>query len=327
MKISLVIPVYNLEQYIDNCLDSLVHQDLDCTEYEIIIVNDGSTDNTLDKVEHYSEKYSNISIHNKNNGGVSSARNLGITHAKGEFILFIDGDDSLCPNVLKDVYMQMKSNKLEIGRFAYNIRQSDHTLLKQINLKTSDKVKSGIEFLAESKTEDFFTWLYPLSNAFLKKSDLKFNTCLSFCEDKQFIIELLLKARRCMNFDLVIYNYRLDRIDSVTNNYSNKQLSDLITVNFKILIDSEKIINPDHKTHLKHMALNALQNSYYQLSLNSYYKKYIFWKTLINENPNFTTSNIKGSSKLTLLKNSGFLFYLRHYLPRALFHRFKQVVN
>ena len=91
MKISVIVPVYNVSEYVDDCLDSLIRQTL--KEIEIIVVNDGSTDNSQYIIDAYAKKYPNIKVYQKPNGGLSDTRNFGIQLATGEYITFVDGDD------------------------------------------------------------------------------------------------------------------------------------------------------------------------------------------------------------------------------------------
>ena len=99
MKLSIVIPVYNVEKYVSECLDSCLEQNVDITDYEIIIVNDGSTDNSANLINLYA-KQSNIIIINQENLGLSAARNAGIKIAKGEYIWIVDSDDWIEPGIL-----------------------------------------------------------------------------------------------------------------------------------------------------------------------------------------------------------------------------------
>ena len=99
-KISLIIPVYNVEKYLENCINSCLKQDISINDYEIIIVNDGSPDDCWNIIQRYANQHSNIKTINKENGGLSSARNAGINVAEGELIWFIDSDDSIKENCL-----------------------------------------------------------------------------------------------------------------------------------------------------------------------------------------------------------------------------------
>ena len=114
MLLSIIIPIYNVEQYIGTCFESLFKQDLDYSLYEIIAVNDGTPDNSMKIVEEYAEKYSNIKIVNKENGGVSSARNEGIRRALGDFVIFVDPDDAISENSLLKIHQILVSNRVDI---------------------------------------------------------------------------------------------------------------------------------------------------------------------------------------------------------------------
>lgn len=105
-KVSVIIPVYNVEKYLDDCLENVVNQTLQ--DIEIICVNDGSTDNSLEVLQKYENEDARIKIINKENGGLSSARNAGIKEAKGEYILFLDSDDMVSRGVCKNAYYLAK---------------------------------------------------------------------------------------------------------------------------------------------------------------------------------------------------------------------------
>ena len=102
-KISLIVPVYNVEDFVARCLNSLLEQNMSYEDYEIIIVNDGSTDSSLEIIQPYLEKYPNCKLIDKPNGGLSSARNAGLNVALGEYIWFVDSDDFIMPNLLDEI--------------------------------------------------------------------------------------------------------------------------------------------------------------------------------------------------------------------------------
>ena len=110
--VSIIVPVYNVEKYIDKCLNSLVNQTL--KNIEIIVVNDGTKDNSQKIIDKYTKKYSFIRSYIKENGGLSSARNYGLKHAKGEYIAFVDSDDFVDKNMFEQMYLYAKNNKYDI---------------------------------------------------------------------------------------------------------------------------------------------------------------------------------------------------------------------
>lgn len=99
VKFSIIVPVYNVEKYLNNCIESLLNQKFD--NFEIILVNDGSTDKSGLMCDNYASTNKNISVIHKDNGGLSDARNIGIANAKGEYIIFVDSDDFIEPESLK----------------------------------------------------------------------------------------------------------------------------------------------------------------------------------------------------------------------------------
>ena len=119
MQLSIIVPVYNVADYLAKCLDSLLAQDLPQNEYEIIVVNDGSTDNSGEIAQQYADKYANITLINQGNQGLSGARNTGIKCAKGDYIQFVDSDDYLEENVLGGLLKQVEKDNLDVLRFKY----------------------------------------------------------------------------------------------------------------------------------------------------------------------------------------------------------------
>lgn len=103
IKISIIVPVYNVEKYLNRCVDSLLNQDIDKNQYEIILVDDGSPDRSGVMCDEYSQKYSNIHVVHKTNGGLADARNAGLDVAQGKYIMFVDSDDYITENVLQQI--------------------------------------------------------------------------------------------------------------------------------------------------------------------------------------------------------------------------------
>ena len=119
MKVSVIVPVYNVEKYLRKCLASLVNQDFE--DYEIIIVNDGSPDNSQEIIDEYTKKYKFIRSFTKENGGLSSARNYGIDKARGDYIAFVDSDDYVDVAFLKELYEAITKDGSDIAvcEFSY----------------------------------------------------------------------------------------------------------------------------------------------------------------------------------------------------------------
>ncbi|HJS00822.1 MAG TPA: glycosyltransferase, partial [Flavobacterium sp.] len=108
MLLSIIVPVYNVENYLRRCLNSLLDQDLCLDDYEIIIVNDGSTDSSLRIAQEYGNKFSSIKIISQENQGLSEARNVGIRNALGQYIYFIDSDDFIQKKIFNSIFKIVK---------------------------------------------------------------------------------------------------------------------------------------------------------------------------------------------------------------------------
>lgn len=319
MKFSLIIPVYNLEHDIEKCLKSVVSQDLDTDSYEIIVINDGSKDNSGEIIKSYAAKYANILAYTIDNNGVSNARNEGLRKAKGEYIFFIDGDDWLNENILKSAYENLKPYTLDIARFGHT-REYANKPSKTINIPESKVYANGLDFIMETKTNDYYPWQFVFSKQFLIENELWFNTNLSFCEDKELIIRALSRSKRFKNFEMVLYNYNLKRENATSFNISDKGISDLVTANQLIYnFSNTHIKNTKHSQYIKNDALTSIRNSYYILTTNSLWKRFKPWSKMVKNKIDLI--NIDTNDKLHLLKKNSFVFYLKYYLPRAMYHK------
>ncbi len=197
MLISFIVPVYNTELYLEECLDSLLNQDISYDEYEIICVNDGSTDSSSAILHNYASKYHNLVVIDKENGGVSSARNVGIDVAKGEYIWFFDSDDVLKSKSLlnlKSIITENKFDRIRVGMFVFNGDVSHYIDDKE--LKTN------------SYAVDAYVCSSLLSRSFIFEHKCRFNTNLAYCEDCVFMFEINSHNPTLFVVDKPLYLYR-----------------------------------------------------------------------------------------------------------------------
>ena len=148
VKISAVLPAYNVEKYLGQCIESIINQNIEC---EIIIVNDGSTDNTLSVAESYKEKYPFIKVFSQENCGQSTARNRGIENATGEYLLLLDSDDYLCPDVLNNLYDLCKQNDLDYIKCGWNsfVEGEEKSFLTLPKTESLNKVISSKKYFCD----------------------------------------------------------------------------------------------------------------------------------------------------------------------------------
>ena len=152
MLFSIIVPIYNVEKYLARCIDSILDQDY--ANYEIILVNDGSTDNSLLIAEKYSKKYSNIILINKENGGLSDARNVGLDTAKGQYVIFLDSDDAIDKNALKTINCALENQEdIDVLAGEYKEIFSDKVVIQsRYSNGNNNSTITGVHFLKEQLT-------------------------------------------------------------------------------------------------------------------------------------------------------------------------------
>lgn len=222
LRLSIIVPVYNVADYLAKCLDSLITQDLPQDEYEVIVVNDGSTDNSREIANYYAEKYSNIILINQTNKGLSEARNTGVQNAKGEYVQFVDSDDYLEFNVLGGLLKQIEADKLEVLRFKYqNVRintEGEYEIFqpyKQSNFLFDDYSSlptCGVDFLNKRFGTACYAVMFIIRRTLLDNCTFKSGI---YFEDTEWTPRMLIKACRVASTDNIVYNY-LMREGSIT---------------------------------------------------------------------------------------------------------------
>ena len=235
MTLSIIVPIYDVALYLRKCVDSLLVQDI--TDYEIILVDDGSPDECPQICDEYAEKYDNIQVVHQENAGLSAARNSGIAVAQGDYIMFVDSDDYLQPNVLGALMEQVGRDNLDVLRFRYqNVRESGEVFVPHEGMKTdynnySSEPTDGLTFLNDRM------WVQCYVVQFLVRREIvlqeQFTPGIYF-EDTDWTPRMLLRTKRVASTDLVVYNY-LWREGSITLsqkdiNKMRKQLQDKLAL-------------------------------------------------------------------------------------------------
>ncbi|MEO1013292.1 MAG: glycosyltransferase [Bacteroidota bacterium] len=209
MKLSYVIPCYNMEKYLPECIDSLLNQNMDSADYEVIVVNDESKDSTLEIARKYAEKFPNVKIIDKKNAGVGAARNSGLDIASGKYIYFLDPDDYLARNVIPRLLEIMEMNNLDILTFrshmfkksapkeSANIDQVPHTI----------EVLDGISYIAQYKYKNEIWW-FITNREFMVNSGIRFVEG-RWMEDAILCTEIILASKRIALTELDVHRYRV----------------------------------------------------------------------------------------------------------------------
>ena len=212
ISLSYIIPCYNMERYLPVCLDSILEQDLGENTYEVIVVNDGSLDNSLQIARDYADKRSNFHIVDKMNAGVGAARNSGLLKASGEYIYFLDPDDYLATNCMNVALSLARENQLDllscestdVGQNEYRPETTSNLqLLKNSALSITD----GIEYVAHYKFHNEI-WRNIIRKGFMDEYSFRFVEG-RWLEDAPLVAELLCASKRVAHLDIDMHRYRI----------------------------------------------------------------------------------------------------------------------
>lgn len=278
--LSVIIPVYNVENYLNECLDSVTSQTLE--DMEIICIDDGSTDNSPDILKEYSKKDKRIKIITKENGGQATARNLGIKEAQGEYIAFVDSDDFIEPTMFEKLYTKAKDNNLDI--VMCKIATYDNQ---------TEEIKDNVWYYMLGVFRDFDKDIFnhkdtreftchiavtPYNKIYkttlLKENNILFPEGLIF-EDEKFFYDTYLRAKRISIVDEFLYYYRINRKGSTVDTIKDNDFSDIIPIS-KLIRETFKETNnyEDYKILLSNRFIHLQLARFTQTSQK--YKKNFF---------------------------------------------------
>ena len=241
MKLSIIIPVYNVEQYIGRCLQSCLSQPhVTPEEYELVIVNDGTKDNSMAIVEEMTRGCINVTIINQQNQGLSMARNAGLKAAQGEYVWFIDSDDWIEDNCLHGIIERLERTKVDVLQLQYKNVYNDDI--------PNDEHYSIIKGIGNSKKwmveNTYFTAVQFMiyRREFLLQNNLQFYPGI-YHEDSEFKPKVVYLADTCASYDKVVYNYFKGNANSITAVLKLKNGIDLFTVmnSLYTFVDNHKV--------------------------------------------------------------------------------------
>lgn len=241
-KVSVIVPVYNVEKYIEECLNSLVNQTLE--EIEIIIVNDGTKDDSMKIVKKFQERYpKKIVCLEKDNGGLSDARNYGISYAKGEYIAFLDSDDYVERNMYKDMYELAKKEESDMVECDFYWKYPNKT-----KIDTGAIYHDKKEMLEKVRV---IAWNKLIKRKILEKTKIEFPKGYRY-EDVEFTYKLIPHLKK-VSFLKKPYIYYVQREDSISNlqNEKTKEIFDVLdhVINYY----KEKNIYDEYKEQLEYI--------------------------------------------------------------------------
>lgn len=319
MELSIIIPFYNVEKYIDQCLNSILKQNIPRSDYEIILIDDGSTDNSLNIAKKYTEENSNIQLFFQRNQGVSISRNNGLKYAKGKYLYFIDADDYIALDTLDLLLKIACYNNLDILEFS-NIRTKSRSFENSSTkgISTTDlKIVKGVKYISSRSFHDA-VWVY------FYKCDFLLNSKINFYEgrtkqDMIFNAELIPLANKVAFYPLDTYRYVINPNSITTSRDSiglRRSIEDFVFITIKYNELILKLINKNLNTNiLKHKQQIQLFNIF-KLLLQSGFNFFEI-NNIINSlscEKLYPLSKFKGKNQyrkiLTFLVNRKYLFFI-----------------
>ena len=235
--ISVIVPIYNVDQYLEQCLSSLAMQSL--KDIEVLLIDDGSTDDSASKINKFINDKNVLYIKQKNSG-VSVARNRGLREATGDYVFFVDSDDFYFQNTLKEFEKLLLENYYDLVFFGYEIsndnnRHNDFAVIQNANNVPKDNIKNVLlESLLSTKNNlEGYIWRCCFNRLFLMKSKLLFSEGISISEDYLFLFNSLTLSKNIYVYPKKIYCYYLNN-SSVTKKYIPKLKTDMEYINNEI---------------------------------------------------------------------------------------------
>lgn len=224
MILSIIIPVYNVEKYVEKCLRSCANQNLKTGEYEIIVVNDGSLDNSLNIVNEVAKDYSNIRVISKANGGLSSARNTGIEAAEGDYLFFVDSDDWIAKDSLSKIVNKLKNESPDCLAIC-SIKYFGDKAIRRNEYK-DETPTTGVEYLKRGiRTAAQFSIYKKL---FLDENKLRFWEGMLH-EDVEFTTRVHYLAKKVSYLNDIVY-FTIQNPQSISHTPNPKRGKDIISI-------------------------------------------------------------------------------------------------
>ncbi|WP_396425955.1 glycosyltransferase family 2 protein [Lactococcus cremoris] len=232
MKISVVIPCYNVEKYVSRCIESVLKQNISKQDFEILAINDGSTDKTLQILRGYEEKYSHIRVINQMNKGLGETRNNGIENVESDYIAFLDSDDWIDQDYLKVLYSLAEEYSLDIVNSGFRRPKPNGEILFQSNLLDQES--------------SFFTngtaWGKLYRTQFLKEKQIR-NRISAFGEDIIFNLDCFEAGAKFKTTEYIGYNWFINDESLTRSSRDEEKIVETCKIFYKALCETSAKIN------------------------------------------------------------------------------------
>lgn len=263
-QITIIVPVYNVEQSLSRCIDSILAQTF--IDFELLLIDDGSKDNSGKICDDYIQKDKRITVFHKENNGVSSARNLGLKHAKGKFIAFVDSDDWIKKTYLNELYSAITNCDYVAGGYTkFNENEDYHTVQyesRTYNLQKSEDIKQIEQSSVISQCLFYHPWRKLFKTNIIQEHNILFDESIFLSEDTIFIIKYICYCKNIRIISNASYMYYLPQTIGTKKYLMNLRDLDKHMVSFE---NSTKILYSYQRNHLyvlKRLIYNVFFNNF-----------------------------------------------------------------
>ena len=314
--VSIIIPVYNAEDYLSECVESILKQKYDISKIEILLIDDGSTDNSLKICKNYKKKYNNIVLIEQPNSGVSKARNSGISKATGKYIMLLDSDDTLSNNAVKNLFNFFEEHYNDVDIVTYPIMFNRHgKISKNIRYNAYDK-GTGVYDVNEYIYLNQSTVNIMIKNEF--ENNNLYNEKMKLSEDQNFDTEMIMKKEKIGYVQDAIYYYRkYDASVSASRNNPYYCFNDIMSYN-ELLLEKYKKGNIIPK-YIQSLVINTIKWRIRTDELFPYYLESTEFDNAINRIKNI----IKKIDVDVIMNVSDMNIYHKLYLLKFADHKIK----
>ena len=297
MILSIIIPVYNVEPYIEKCLKSCIQQKgISFDDFEIVIINDGTKDKSMDIIQsilNSNETVTNVKIITQENAGLSAARNTGIKHAKGEYLWFVDSDDWIDDNSLQCIVDELKKEEIDILQMPYKLIYENNRPQEIEKVKEINHPVSGRECMKMTRFPNL-TQSRIYKRDFLKNNNLWFTPGILH-EDAEFKPRAIWSANKIKTLNIPFYNYLKREKNSITANFTIKNaegrwygVKSMYQFSKNLPFKDRLLFNPDMSFNMYFVltGLKKLNKSEKEYIINDLQKnKYIFKRLIYSMSP------------------------------------------
>jgi Glycosyltransferases involved in cell wall biogenesis len=314
LQLSFIVPIFNGKRYLSKCLDSLLNQNISTDEYEIICINDCSTDNSTDTVLKYKEKHSNIILINLPvNSKTGTVCNVGLANARGKYIWIVGQDDWIETGCLKKLIQTCEQKELDILTFNYKRVDEQEKELHSATVFNNSEVMKGNFFIHEYFENSFihyllgYEWRAIFNKSYLEKTSIKF-TDGAIYEDTVFLFKAMVYANRLASIEDFLYYYRVNTgsITDFNKKYKGNLIYEFAFVAGKEVLElSEELKNKEKEFSeaLYHKAIWYFESFSYKVIASSFKEKKVFYSLILKNKKSIANMIDKTTWYINLLAN------------------------